>query len=98
MSDSKMLKAVCNISVYLNKVSSNSNRLVFVLNIYKCDERGQTFEGIRSLYIKLYDPDSKNVLVEYRVTGNFSLDTALIIGMAYRKAGSWVFKAIGRGS
>lgn len=87
-----------NISVYLNKVPSNRDRLVFVLNIYKCDERRQTFGGIRNLYIKLYDPDSKNVLVEYRVTGNFSRDTALIIGMAYRKNGAWVFKAIGRGS
>ena len=34
----------------------------------------------------------------YRVTGNFNSDTALIIGMAYRKSGSWVFRAIGKGS
>ena len=50
------------------------------------------------LYIKLYDPDSGSVLVEYRVKGNFYNDTALIIGMAYRKDGSWFFKAIGKGS
>ena len=87
-----------NISVYLDKVPSNRDRLVFVLNIYQCVERHQTFGGIRNLYIKLYDPDSKKVLVEYRVTGNFNSDTALIIGMAYRKSGSWVFRAIGKGS
>ena len=72
--------------------------MVFVLNIYECIERNQTFGGIDNLYIRLYDPDSKKALVEYRVTGNFSRDTALIIGMAYRKSGSWVFKAIGRGT
>ena len=87
-----------NISVYLNKVPNNRDRLYFVLNIYKCDERHQTFGGIRNLYIKLYDPDSKSVLVEYKVKGNFYRDTALIIGMAYRKDGGWIFKAIGKGS
>lgn len=87
-----------NISVYLDKVPASRDRLVFVLNIYKCIERNQTFGGIDNLYIRLYDPDSKKALVEYRVTGNFSRDTALIIGMANRKSGSWVFKAIGRGT
>lgn len=87
-----------NISVYLDKVPFNRDRLVFVLNVYKCEERRQTFGGIENLYIRLYDPDSKKALIEYRVTGNFSGDTALIIGMAYRKGGGWVFKAIGRGT
>lgn len=87
-----------NISVYLDKVPYSRDRLVFVLNVYKCIERKQTFGGIDNLYIRLYDPDSKKALVEYRVKGNFSRDTALIIGMAYRKNDSWVFKAIGRGS
>lgn len=87
-----------NISVFLNKVPLNRNRLVFVLNIYKCAERRQTFGKIKNLYIKLYDPETSKALVEYRVNGNFSKDTALIIGMAYRKNGSWLFRAIGKGS
>ena len=87
-----------NISVYLDKVPSNRDKIVFVLNIYKCIERRQTFGGIDNLYIRLYDPDSKKALVEYRVTGNFKNDTALVIGMAYRKNGAWVFRAIGKGT
>ena len=86
------------ISVYLDKVPTNRNRLVFVLNIYSCESRGQTFGGIKNLYIRLYDPDSKCVLIEYRVEGNYKNDTALIVGMAYRKNESWIFKAIGKGS
>lgn len=87
-----------NISVYLNKVPSDKDRLVFVLNIYDCVNRRQTFGGIKNLYIRLYDPDSKNALIEYKVLGNFSRDTALTIGMAYKKDGAWMFKAIGKGS
>lgn len=87
-----------NISVYLDKVPAQKDRLVFVLNIYKCASRRQTLGGIKNLYIRLYDPVNGTTLVEYRVTGNFDRDTALVIGMAYRKNRSWVFKAIGQGS
>ena len=85
-----------NISVFLNKVPQNRDKLVFVLNIYKCDERRQTLDSVRNLYIKLYDPDSKKTLIQYRVDGNTGRDTAMVIGMAFRRGGSWHFKAIGR--
>ena len=71
---------------------------MFVLNVYKCVERCRTFVRTKNLYIKLYDPNSKDILLEYRVKGNFERDTALIIGMANRKSSSWLFKAIGTGS
>jgi len=88
-----------NISVFLDKVPSNRDCLIFVLNIYECVERHQTFGSIKNLYLKIYDPDSKKVMVEYKVTGNYNNDTALIIGIAYRKEdGTWFFKAIGEGS
>ena len=85
-----------NISVYLNKVPVTRDKLVFVLNIYQCDERRQTLDGVRNLYIKLYDPDSKKALVQYKVVGNTGNDTAMVIGMAFKKNGAWHFKAIGR--
>ncbi len=87
-----------NISVYLDKVPYDRNALVFVLNVYKSTERRQTLGVINNLYIRLYDPDSRKALVEYRVTGNLKNDTAIIIGAAYRKDDGWVFWACGRGS
>lgn len=85
-----------NISVYLDKVPADRDKLVFVLNIYDCDERRQTLDRVKNLYIKLYDPDSKKTLIQYRVDGNTGRDTAMVIGMAYKKNGAWSFKAIGR--
>lgn len=87
-----------NITVYLNKVPRDRDRLVFVLNIYDCVARGQILGNVRDMYIRLYDPDSMSTLVEYRVTDNMKRNTALIIGEAYRRDGDWYFKAIGRGS
>lgn len=85
-----------NISVYLNKVPANRDKLIFVLNIYECNKRGQTLGKVKNLYIKLYDPVSKKPLIQYQVSGNAGDDTAMIIGMAFRKNNAWHFKAIGK--
>jgi stress response protein SCP2 len=37
-----------NISVYLTKVPKDRDKLVFVLNIYNCDRRGQTLDKVRN--------------------------------------------------
>ncbi len=87
-----------NITVFLNKVPANRDRLIFVLNIYECLERNQQFGDVRNMYIRLYDPDSRRMLVEYRINGNMQNFTALVVGMAYRQGNEWMFKAIGTGS
>ncbi len=87
-----------NISVFLDDVPSSRDRLIFVLNIYKCTIRGQELGDVKNMYIRLYDSESGRAIVEYRVESAMRHDTALIIGVAYRKGGGWAFKAIGRGS
>lgn len=87
-----------NISVFLDKVPADRDQIYFILNIYDCVARKQKFDIINNLYIRIYDPDSKKALIEYRVTGNFSHDTGLIIGKAFRSQGGWMFRAIGQGS
>ena len=85
-----------NISVYLDRVPADRDRLVFVLNIYDCDGRCQTLKNVKNLYIKLYDPETKKPLIQYNVTGNMDRDTAIVIGAAFRQGDGWHFKAIGR--
>ncbi len=87
-----------NISVDLGLVPPDRDRLIFVINIYHCEERRQTLGTVKNMYIRLYDPDSHKTLVEYKVDGNLRSSTALVIGMASRRGGEWVFRAIGKGS
>lgn len=87
-----------NITVYLDKVPPDRDRLIFVLNIYNCAERNQRMRNIKNMYIRLYDPISKRAIIEYKVDSNIKNDTALIIGMAYKQGQDWNFKAIGKGS
>ena len=87
-----------NIIVDLKKVPSDRNKMVFVVNIYECDSRNQTLSKIKNFYIRLYDSKSKKTLIEYNVNNEQigSRDTAIVIGVATKKAGGWTFKAIGR--
>lgn len=87
-----------NIDVFLDKVPTDRDKLVFVLNIYDCVKRKQNLSKVKNMYIKLYDPVSHTPLVEYRVNANMGGNTALVVGIATRVGSEWVFKAVGRGS
>lgn len=86
-----------NITVLLDRVPAEYDRIVFILNIYDCVERKQTLARVKNLYIRLCDPDSHKTLIEYRVEGGTGKDTGLIIGTAKRAGqGDWTFRAIGQ--
>ena len=87
-----------NIDAFLDKVPRDMDKLVFVVNIYDCVNRGQRLGSVRNMYIKLYDPDTRKVLIEYRVDGNLRTSTSLIVGYAFREGQDWKFKAVGAGS
>lgn len=86
-----------NINVYLSKVPANRDEIYFVLNIYSCDSRKQTFKDVRNMYIRLTDAKSRRVLAEYVVDQGMGTQTGMVIGKAYRKGGKWIFQAIGKG-
>ena len=85
-----------NIDVYLDRVPSEYDSLVFVINIYTSSVN--SFGDIRGTYLNIYDQDTGDKLIEYRVDGNFSRYVSLVIGEARRCASGWEFKAIGEGS
>ncbi len=86
-----------NITVKLDNVPANRDRLIFVINIYNCYSRKQTLASIKNMYITLSDIDSGETLCQYRVKQDMLNDTAIVIGMAFRDGGGWAFKAVGSG-
>jgi len=85
-----------NINIYLKKVPADRDELYFVLNIYDCRDRHQTFSDVRNMYIRLKNAKTKQILVEYFPTGDMANKTAIVIARAYRKNGKWMFQAIGK--
>ena len=87
-----------NITVTLNKVPADRDRLIFVINIFNCYSRGQTLANVKNMYITLSDMDSGEKLCRYEVEQGMLNDTAIVIGIAFRDGDGWAFKAVGKGS
>lgn len=82
------------IDVDLKKVSSAYNEIYFFLNIYSADERKQTFNTIKNLYLRMFDKETK--LLSYKISQDVGGHTGLIAGKLTRKGDGWEFKAIGK--
>jgi len=87
-----------NIYIDFSKVPSDANKLFIILNIYNCVERRQTLKSVKNLYINIYDEKTKKQLIGYQHAKNMDKDTAIVLGVAYKKNNSWHFKALGEGN
>lgn len=88
------------ITVDLNRVNSNVDKIFFFLNIYL--NQGQNFDFSHVPYskIRMYEGTSKrvnSVFANYDIATNISFagKGALILGKLYRRNGVWRFDAIG---
>ena len=85
------------ITVDLAHLSSEIERIVFVVNIYNCTERKQDFGLIKNAYIRLVDSTGKEIC-KYNLSDDYAGKTAMIFAEVYRNNGEWKFNAIGQGT
>lgn len=85
------------ITVDLQNVPANIERIAFVITIYEAEDKKQNFGMIESARARVVDADSNTELVRYDLSENYSLETAMIVGEIYRNDGEWKFGAIGAG-
>lgn len=83
------------ITVDLNAVPAQFNKLVFVVNIYEAQSRQQHFGMIRNAYIRVLEPGTNNELIRYNLSDDYQNQTALITGEIYRHNNEWKFGATG---
>ncbi|PLR98901.1 TerD family protein [Bacillus sp. T33-2] len=84
--------------VELNRVPSNIQKLVFVVNIYDCVKRRQHFGMIQNAFIRVVNPANNQELIHYNLTDDYSGKTSLIVGEIYRHGNEWKFAAVGTGT
>ena len=84
------------IVVDLSRVSSSTERIVFVVNIYQAAIRRQNFGMIKNSFIRIVNSFGNEELCRYNLTDdNYDGKTAMIFGELYRHNGEWKFNAIG---
>ena len=86
------------ILVDLDKIPSQVNKLLFVVNIYDCVRRNQHFGRIKNAKIRMTDAKHNSEIARYNLSDDYRGRTALLVGLIYRYEGTWKFSAIGEGT
>ena len=84
------------IMVDLNLVPADVAKIVFVVNIYDANVRGQHFGMIQNAFIRLVNLENNSEICKFNLSENYCGMTGMIVGEIYRYNGEWKFNAIGQ--
>jgi tellurite resistance protein TerA len=84
------------ISVNLNEIPLEIQKIAFTITIYNALVRKHSFDKVEQGYIRIVDEISGIELLRFNI-GQFTKENALVVGELYRHNGEWKFNAIGSG-
>lgn len=85
------------VTIDLTAVPANVQKIIFPVTIHEADARNQNFGLVENSYIRMVNDETKEEVLRYDLTEDYSAETALIFAELYRKDGSWSFAAKGDG-
>lgn len=85
------------ISVDLQALPAQIEKVVFVVSIYDAEGRGQNFGSVRNAFIRVCNDAGGAEIARYDLTEDASVETAMVFGEVYRNGSDWKFKAVGQG-
>ena len=86
------------ITVDLANMSSDVEKIVFVVNIYNCTSRGHHFGMIKNAFIRLVDESTGKEICRYNLSDDYKDKTAMIFAEVYKKDNEWRVNAVGQGT
>jgi stress response protein SCP2 len=86
------------ITIDLDRVPAEYDRIVIVVNIYRAEAKKQDFGLIRNAFMRICDANTGRELVRYNLSENYAGKTAMIFGELYRHNGDWKMNAVGQGT
>lgn len=84
------------IFVDLARIPADVAKVVFVVNIYDANVRGQHFGMIQNAFIRLVDLSNNSEICRFNLSENYYGMTGMVVGEIYRYNGEWKFNAIGQ--
>ena len=85
------------IKVDLSKLPNGCESITFFVTIHEAETRRQNFGQVTNAFVRVYDPSTNEVILNYDLGEDYSIETAIEFGTLYLKDGQWKFKAIGTG-
>lgn len=86
------------IFVDLDKIPSQYDKLIFVVNIYQAVDRKQHFGMIKNAYIRIIDNDTREELCRFNLSEDYTDMLSMIAGEVYKRGDEWKFNAVGTGT
>lgn len=83
------------IIVKLGDLPKRYDRIIFVVNIYRANQRKQNFGQVSDAYIRVFNNNNFE-LARYELAEEFSKTTGVIFAELYKDKKEWKFKAIGK--
>ena len=84
------------IFINLPRVPQEIQKIVFVVNIYDANVRGQHFGMIKNAFIRLVNTQNQQEICRFNLSENYYGMTGMVVGELYRYNGEWKFNAIGQ--
>lgn len=85
------------VSINLQKLNPNVQKIVFVLTINEAFENNLHFGMMKDAYVRILDGTTQAELVSFQMTDYYSNVISMMIGEIYLHNGTWKFNAIGNG-
>ena len=83
------------ITVKLNEIAPNYEKIIFFVNIYQATSRRQHFGLVENAFIRAVDAKGVEI-AKFQLSGkDYSGKTAMMFAELYRNSGGWKFKALG---
>lgn len=86
------------ISIDLNKIPYEIIKVMFVLSIYRGEEKGQEMSSIRNGYIRLINVSNGQEMLRYEISPDVEIsegETAMRVASLNREGPKWHFETIG---
>ena len=84
------------IMVDIKSLPANIYKVIFTVNIYDANKRGQHFGMIENAFIRLVDMEKNQEICRFNLSENYNNMTGLVVGEIYRRGNEWKFNAIGQ--
>ena len=85
------------IRINLSAVPAYIERIAFTITINDAQKKRQSFGDIKNSYVRILNASTNELLLNYELGQEFSIETAIVAAELYRHAGEWKFNAIASG-
>ena len=85
------------ITVKLNQVNPDIDKIVVTVTIHDYDVRGQNFGQVENAFVRLVDEDTGVEILRFDLGEDFSIETGVVFCELYRHGIDWKFNAVGAG-